>query len=283
MIYKTGDMVLNSVRDIFRNDVNDIIICRDSASPARPYYVLAAVKERETAKALLAVFENNPRDSGESAYIACFSHCEQLCYLFDYHIERSIAAFGEGQITSHYIRENVCINIVLSCLSSPLPYPLLYLLLDKAHINIQKDNSIFFTPYFDLSRLDPTIGESACAVKCVRLLIEILQRQNRKSCKSLVLLEKRVQSRSYKCFTEVYRDIKITAIPEKKPKLFKRLRAWWGRNKDILFKIILVMSVICVILALSMLLSYLIFGDSFFSRLFGGSIDQIGTEPINIL
>jgi len=281
VIYRTGDMALYTVRDVFKNAVNDVVICQDQASQARPYYVLVAVKERETAKALLSIFQNNARDMEEEPYIACFSHGEQLCYLFPYHIERNLEAFSEGQINSPVERERVCINITLACLSSPLPYPLLYLLLDQKQIHIEKDNTVFFTPYFDLRELDPKTDESACAVRCVYLLIDILQKQSRKPLKSLNLLHKKLLSRSYKCFTEVYRDIRITALPEKKPKLFRRLRAWWGRNKDLLFKIILVVSVFCTIVALTMLMSYLIFGDFSLFRLLGGSIDKIGTEEIN--
>jgi hypothetical protein len=242
------------------------------------------VKDRDAAKTLLAVFENCSRDikADESVYIKCFSHKEELCYLFEYHEQRKLNTFVWGQITSPNIREEICINIVLSCLSSSLPFPLLYLILSQGLINIEKDNSVFFTPYFDLSELDLNMSEADCTVRCVYILLEILQGNSQKNLKSFDLLRKKTDSRSYRHFTELYRDIRITALPTVKPKLFKRFRLLWQRNKDTIFKILLVLSVVSAIIALVMLLSYLIFGDFILARLFSGSIDQIGTEQINI-
>jgi len=294
LVYHTGDMTLHSVRSILKNEVNDVVICQDQDSPARPYYTLVAVKDRDTAKTLLSIFESQPRDAFEPdesrspAFIKCFSHKEQLCYLFEYNEERNLDAFCEGQITSQVIRERICINIVLSCLSSPLPFPLLFLLLEQRQLHIEKDNTIYFTPYFDLRRLDPKKTETHCTIECVRLLLDILQKKNaggrssRASLKSYELLRKKIDSRSCRHFTELYRDIKISALPEKKPKMFKRIRAFWERNKDFLFRIILVLSIIALVLAVIMLASYLIFGDFLLFRLFGGSIDKIGTEQMNI-
>ena len=281
MVYRTGDMVLYSVKEVFKNEVNDVIICQDQSSPARPYYTLIALKSRETAKTLLSIFERCPREMDEEPYIKCFTHKEQLCYLFPYNSGRSLTAFSEGQIINQVVREEVCINIVLACLSSPLPFPLLFLALHQEQIHIEKDNSIFFTPYFDLRELDKNMDEAACTRRCVHILLDILQRGSNKPLKSFDLLRKKIDSRSYRQLTELYRDIKVTALPKKKPKLFKRLRALWSYNKDRLFRILLVISIICFAIALTMLVSYLIFGDFALFRLFGGSIDQIGTEEIN--
>jgi hypothetical protein len=267
---------------MFKNEINDVVICQDQSSAARPYYTLIAVKDRETAKTLLSIFERNPRDVDEPAYIKCFSHNEQLCYLFPYHVERNLESFAEGQGINQVIRESICINLVLACLSSPLPFPLLYLILNQKQMHIEKDNSIFFTYCLDLSELDATKDEAGCTVRCVNILLNILQEQSRKPLKSFDLLRKKIDSRSYRQLTELYRDIRISALPEKKSKFFNRFRSFWGRHKDVFFRILLVVSIVSAAFALLMLLSYLIFGDFALFRLFGGSIDKIGTEVINI-
>jgi hypothetical protein len=267
---------------MFKNEINDVVICQDQASAARPYYTLVAVKDRKTAKALISVFERQSRDMDEPAYIKCFSHNEQLCYLFPYHVERNLESFAEGQGTNRFVRESICINLVLACLSSPLPFPLLYLILNQKQVHIEKDNSIFFTYSFDLRELNANIDEAGCTVRCVKILLDILQEPGRRSLKSFELLRKKTDSRSYRQFTELYRDIRISALPERKSKFFSRLRSFWEERKDVLFRILLVVSIVSAVIALLMLLSYLIFGDFMLLRLFGGSIDKIGTEEINL-
>ncbi|MCL2035982.1 MAG: hypothetical protein FWG83_01165 [Oscillospiraceae bacterium] len=282
MIYHTDDMTLYSVRSVFKSEINDVVVCQDRASPAKPYYTLVVVKKRETAKKLLSIFEENPKSTEESPFVKCFSHGEELCYLFDYHIERNLEQFCEGQLITPNDKENICINIVLACFASPLPYPLLHLILSRRQVHIEKDNAIYFTHYFDLSELDPKNDEAQCTFECVRILLEILQKGSKKPLKSYNLLRKKIDRHSYKHFAELYRDIKITALPHTKPKLFQRFRNFWSWNKDRFFKIILVISVLAAILALLMLASYLIFGDFSLFRLFRGSIDKIGTEQINL-
>jgi hypothetical protein len=256
------------------------LICQNRTVAARPYYTLLAVKDRDAAKQLLSVFREYQDD--RQPYVTCFSQAEEICFLFEYCPERSLSAFSEGQITSQAVRERICVNIVLACLTSPLPYPLLYILLRQRHLHIEKDNTVYFTPYFDLSELQPQIGESACAAECVQILLEILQKRAGQPLKSYDLLRKKINTRSYQEFTELYRDIRITSLPEKNPKLFKRIRAFFARNKDTLFKALLVLSIAAAAIALVMLLSYLIFGNFPLFKLFTGSINEIGTEKINI-
>ena len=58
MVYHTDGMILSPVREVFRGEVNDVLVCQDLRSPVRACYTLSAVKDRVTAKRLLAVLEH---------------------------------------------------------------------------------------------------------------------------------------------------------------------------------------------------------------------------------
>lgn len=283
MVYRANGMVLNSIRDVLVTPMNDVVICQDLASSARVYYTLLVIKDRACAKRMVLLFEETERRSpdGERSYLFCFTQNELLCYAFAYRPERQLEHFAPSQMDSVQKREAAAINLVMECLSSPLPYPLLYLVLTQGNVHIEKDNTIYFTPYVDLSGLDESCGEAACVNTCISTILQLLEGSSRRKLKSLALLRKKQDKNAYRSFPELYRDIKLTSLPTEKQRLIPRLKGWWRRNKDTLFHILLVVSVIVVILALLILLCMLIFGDMALFRLFEHSFDVIGTENLN--
>ena len=284
MIYHAGNMELDPIGEVFHGAVNDVLICRDANAPASTRYLLLVIHDRECVKRLLPVFEcgEAPSPTGEPPYLVRFTQNDLLCYVFPCREERRLSAFAPGQLTSAVIRERVCINLVIECMSSPLPYPLLYLMLRQSCIHLEKDNSVYLIPTLDLSELDPAKEEGDCAAECAQVLLELLEGggRRRRPLKSYELIRKKLAKHAYSGFPELYHDIKVTAIPEHKPGLRARLKGFWIRNKDLIFRILLVLCVILVVLALIFALSQLIFGDIPLLRLFERAFEVIGTETL---
>lgn len=284
LIYHAGNMALTPIAEVFRSPVNDVLICRDANAPASMRYLLWVIHDRACVKQLLPVFENGegPSLTGDPPYLLRFTQNDLLCYVFPYREERRLAAFAPGQMTNAVIRERICVNLVIECLSSPLPYPLLYLLLHQECIHLEKDNSVFFLPTLDLSELDPEKGEEDCVAVCAQILLDLLEGggRRRRQLKSYELIRKKLAKRAYSGFPELYHDIKVTAIPEHKLGWRARLKGFWIRNKDRIFKILLVLCIIMVILALIFALSQLILGDIPLLRLFERAFEVIGTETL---
>lgn len=282
MIYHAGDMVFSSIREVFCGRENDVLICRDINSPTGKCYTLLVIKDRSCAKKLLSIFEKNEKSlpEGVTPYILNFTQNDMLCFVFDYRQERRLSAFVKGQMTSSYTKERICINLLMECLSNPLPYPLLFLVLTQGNIHIEKDNTVYFTPFFDLSELNEAKDESSCAKVCAELLLGMLQGNSRKQLKSYELITKKVARNAYQSIPALYMDIKITAIAEKGQKFPARVKKLWNNNKDRLFRVLLFLCVAAVIIALVCLLSQLIFGDIPFLRLFEHSFDVIGTQTL---
>ena len=72
----------------------------------------------------------------------------------------------------------------------------------------------------------------------------------------------------------------MTALPERKESLKGRLKGFWLRNRDRIFRLLLVLSAVAVVVALIMLISQIIFGDIPLLRLFERAFEQIGTESL---
>ena len=107
-----------------------------------------------------------------------------------------------------------------------------------------------------------------------------LQEENDK-LKSMKLLHMKLEKSAYQSLAELYRDIRLTLVPERKPSLRKRLKALWKRNKDRWFRWLLRISVVIVIMTLLVLLSQLFFDDVPLFRLFEHSMDVVGTERLD--
>ena len=283
MQFYFGEMALEPVREILKGTVNDVLICRDiNSSLEAQYYTLLVVKDRECAKKLMLIFEeeNDRVSSDRLPYIACFAQNEFLCYLFEYRMERRLDMFAKGQVLGISSWERICINIVMELISCGMPFPLMALALKKGDIHIEKDNGIFLTSYFDLAGLDEKSDEAECAHLCVEIMLSMRPPISKK-IKSAQLMQKKQNKRAYQSLTELFKDIRITAIPVEKSGFKSKFKSFWNKNKDFLFRMLLIICTMLLIFALVVLISQLIFGDIPLFRLFESCFDIIGTRRLN--
>jgi hypothetical protein len=289
MIYYPQGMELEVVSQLLRGSVNDVVVCRDRLSDSGTLYTLLAIHDRDCARKMLTVMEENQR-TGEDPCILRFAQNEQMLFLFPYREERKFSAFAPGQVTGPVVAEQIGINLVMECLSTGYPWPILRLILEQDCVQISKDNRIYFTVNLDLEALDPTMDEHHCCSSCAQLLQDLLsdtmpgnlgRNRRRKQLKSYELIQKKSQKAAYDSFPELYQDIKLASLPTEKRSWASRARLAWQSHKDRLFRILLVLCVLLVAVVLLMLLSQLIFGDIPLLRLFRHTFDVIGTENLH--
>lgn len=281
LVYRTDNMLLEPVHEVLHGPHNDVVICCDRNSPVAAKYTLWVVHDRGCIRALLDLFENSPREllEGESPYLARFAEGESMCFLFDYRPPRPLRRFAPGQMASVQQREQVGIDLVMACLASPMPFAVLCLLLEQNCVNITADGSVYFTYEVDLAPLNPADDEGVCTDLCVTAVLAL--EHDHKKLKSMKLLHMKLEKSSYQSLAELYRDIRLTLAPERKPPLRKRLQGIWLRNKDRWFRWLLRVSVVIVILTVVVLLCQLILGDVPLFRLFEHSMDVVGTERLD--
>lgn len=281
MVYYADDMALDEVRIVYSGEKNDVLVCQDIHSPIPVYYTLIVIKDRQCAKQMLTIYEGTAKscNKDETPYLKCFGQNEQLCFLYHYRQERHIHSFLEGQMLTPFDREQAAIHLTMEALSTPHPYPLLALLFRTGEVHIQKDNSIFFSPYFQLALLNDADAEESCTELCANMILEILQ-GGKKKLKSMQLIQKKVNRHAYHGLHELYRDIRLTALPQKKSSILKRIQTWFLEHKDGLFRVLLVCCIIVVVIAVVMIICQLLLGDIPFLKLFEHSFDVIGTQRL---
>lgn len=287
MIYYAQDMELEVVSRVFHGRVNDVDVCRDRLSASGTLYTLLVIHDRACARSMMTVMEENSR-IGDGSCLLCFAQNEMLLLLFPYREERKLSMFALGQMVTPSDKERISINLVMECLSTTLPWPLLYLVLAQGCVQIAKDNSIYFTTALDLAELKPERTERDCVYICAELLLELLEspsfnkRRRNKPLKSLRLIRKKTMNHVYTCFPELYQDIRVTALPPSKASIKDRGRIFWQSNRDLFFHILLVFCVLLLTAAAIVLVSQMIFGDVPLLRLFRHTFDVIGTENLHL-
>lgn len=278
MLYQSQKMKLECIRTVKKNNTNDVFICRDLNTAAGNLYTLLAIKDHLISRKYLEIFEYAGL-SAQDSYIDSFSDKGAFCMVFEYKQERPLKDFYMGSSYTLAECENVCIQVLMACMASNLPFPLIYLILKQEQLHMSKDYSVYFSYELDLSELDPEITERDCAVQCAAILRDMLAPKASQKAFSYRLLEKKISRKSYDRFMELYKDIRITAAPQKKS-LIKQIKAWFIRNQDVLFRILLVVCVILAIVAVVSLISQLLFGDIPWLRLFFNGFKTIGTESL---
>lgn len=279
MTYQGAGLQLQVIGDISHGSSNDVLICRDNNAPLGLLYTLLVVHEESVKRKVVQVLEG----TGKPAYVACFAQGESLCYVFPYRQERALSQFASGQVVSVQQREEVAVNLVMACLSHGLPYPILALILTQNQVHLGQDNEIYFGYGLDLSLLKPEINEGQCALLCAELVAGLLERDipEHKQSQSYQIIRKKCFKNAYNNLPELYRDISLTAVSGKKVGIVKRLKAWLTGHEKFFLRLLVVVCLVLMFLALSSLLSYLIFGENLWLRFFQDNFLIIGTEHLN--
>ena len=279
MTFRSRNMNYNAVSVIQRGTVNDCYTaCPEGASDGREF-VLVVIKDHETVKELMEAERLN-HHAGESALIDSFTSGNSYVLVFPHRQDRPLDRFFVGEAYPLNRCEDICTNLLMSCMTCALPYPLLYLILDQGLVNLAKDDSVYFSYAVDLAGLDKTKTERDCAVKCADIMLSVLSTKQDVKNISYELLSRKSANNSYSRFTELYRDLRIASTPVEKRKILTRIRSFFYRNADLLFGILFWISLILGIIALVLLLTHLVWGDVPFLRIFFNSFKNIGTESL---
>ena len=279
MIYESGKMRLLPVATKSMGEVNDCYICRDLASSGGILYTTVVIHQHDTVRKVLELFKFSGR-TGEQVLIDDFAVGDKHVLVFPYHKERPLFDFYEGESLTLAQCEDICISTILACITSDLPYPILYLLLSNGMLNLSSDGSVFLGYEMDLASLDEAIGEKECTDVCARTLLLLLQPKSGQKATSFYLLEKKVANGSYHRFTDLYRDITIAAVSKKKITPWFLFKLWVKRNADTIIGILFWISLILGIFALSIIVSRLFLGGNSWFRLLFNTFKKIGTESL---
>ncbi|MDO4531409.1 MAG: hypothetical protein Q4C06_05460 [Bacillota bacterium] len=285
MVYHVGEMILQQTQEVFRGQVNDVIVCQDQGNSSRPFYTVLVVHDRTMAKKLMDLFHDRS-GRAKNSFIADYTWRDSYLMVFDYIRERPLHQFFTSEVRSMMECEQLCINLTVECIAAGIPFPILYLQLLQDQINISKDRNVYLSYCIDLSEFSEDITERECATLCAQKIFDMLgqigsEKKGRVDrITSYKLLENRSWKSGYHRFTDLYKDLKMASLPLKKDGLFKRLKLFFKHQQDRIFRMLLFLCVILGILALAMIISQIIFGDIPFLRVFINTFKTIGTESL---
>ena len=270
MILNAGDKKLKVIREVQKNEINDIYICKEEGSSIGTYHTLWLVKRREIAKKILR-YEKYP----------CFSFKEGIYFLFPYEEPRPILNYFLSVAGDDVREEDIYRDCVVQCMASDIPYPILYLILKQGQLYLSKDGSIHFGYLLNLETISFGVTEKECAGACAELLCNLYSISHKvKNKMAIRLLEQKCRNHSYYNFTELLTDVRMLA---EKPERKKYIRHWKEgivSKKDQLFRILCVISMIMIFIVLIVFLMNLFLGDTALYRLFAPAIERIGTESL---
>lgn len=271
-------MNLERVRTVFTGPVNDIYICKDQTTGGKIPYTLLMIKDHKITKKYLEIFEK--KGNARSSYVDSFTEQGRFCMLFPYLQERFLHDFYMGNSLTLQESEEICVKLILNCMETTLPYPILYMILAQGQIHLANDNSIYWGYSLDLEQINPEKTEKDCVLVCAGILKELLQVKQHSKGFAYQILDKKIQRGSYHHFIELYKDFCITATPAKEKGLKNKFLSWFRKHQDRITGIFFFLCVIVVIIAVFSLLSQMIFGDVPWLRILFNGFREIGTQSL---
>ncbi|MCR4657915.1 MAG: hypothetical protein K5770_17080 [Lachnospiraceae bacterium] len=278
MIFESRGGGYEAVSSLLHGKVNDCYVAKNVGNDNGVMYTLVVLHDHDTVLSLLEVY--GEASDYEGPLIETFSSGQDFVLVFPYRTERALKDFYVGEAYTLERCEEICFNLILTCMTSGIKSPILYLILNQWLLNIARDDNIYLSYRMDFEPLDITLTERDCATECADILLELLSSKAREKSVVYELLQKKVANKSYSTFTELYRDMRIAATPVKKGNIIRRIKAFFHRNSDTLFGILFWVCLIAAIVAIILLITNLVVGDIPFLRLFYNSFKKIGTESL---
>lgn len=254
---------------ILQSDTNDVYLCL--RRPGNFRCLVWIIRDRGVTRMLL-------RETGAHPWGECFPAGEYMGMELPWEEKRPLKRFWNPQKGGRGERERICREIISLSITSHLPGPLLYRVLEEEKIQIRKDGTLYFSYDFSLDGLRPGCTEQECVQVCARILRQILAQGDKKERRLAQLLEKKLARDRYPGFLELYRDFRRPAKHRKK-KLSSLPEKWKKR----LFRTAAVCAGLLLIITVVLFVSQLAFGQIPFLNLFQGPLEQIGTETLGRL
>jgi len=262
-----------------RTEANEVMICMDSRDSAGGKCTVLAVDDHRVMHRFIDIYDSR-EDIPKETLPLIMSGEGRSFVVYPYVQDRPLSSFYMGSTMPLKECEEVCINLIIACMTSNLPWPVLLLVLQQREIQLAKDRNVYLSYRLDLTGLDETVGESECAVECAKILLELLEPKASSKAKSYLLLKKKTEKYSYTSFKELYKDVEIAAEPDKKHGIIAIFKSWVNRNKGTFFRILLWISIILGVFVIVTFLTNLIFGDVPWLRLFIRCFEKIGLESL---
>ena len=255
---------MEPVRTILSNDVNDVIIYRDTGSGGR-FFTVVFIKDRNVIEYVLELLDTvNGIESEDSDFMGVNASESRLALTFRYFPERSIDSFASVQLVEYKAAIEASRTFIERCMGSELPQELLWLAIDRKNISIDRENNVYFNYFLDFSKMPEGLTREKLADRAAffvkSLLTDYFARMKKrgkvKYPNSVELFIRKEEKLLFTSFADVYQDILFMIEEEKNRRrglkgLWDRLKARFGFSQDTI-------KILIVILVLAITITYVV-------------------------
>jgi hypothetical protein len=267
------------IQTVKMGDAGETYTCEDLHDTAGGRFTLLSIRDHQVMHRFVDIYTKSEHDKDKTV-VNEFSEDGKFFIVYPYIPERPLTAFFMAGARTLHEKEEICTNLIIACMTSDLPWPLLYLVLKQREIQLANNKDISLSYKLDLTELDEEKKEEDCALECAKIIQEMLKPTSGRTPNSYLLLSKRTEKKSYRSFRDLYKDLEISAEPDKKRGPIGRFFDFLSRNKDEIFRVLLWVSTILFIFVVITFITNLIFGDVPWLRLFIRSFEKIGLESL---
>lgn len=278
MLLNTGKKEYRVIREVLRGEANDVYVCQNKKEPAAPYKTIWLVRNRRIARELMGTLGDTCEEY--------FMHNEDAGFVLPYGGERPLERFYMGTVLSGGASQvRICLELVVKCMTSKLPQPVLGLILKQNQIHIGADGTVWFGYFLDLSEYDALSGEKENVDLCAAHIAGLIGLDDggkdvagKSHMKKLVL--KKLDRGKYSEFIQLYGDVRLMLKEDGSGNKKERLKKYVMAKQDLIYKILSVLGIVLVCIVIFMLAGRVLFGEFTLWRLFSGPLNKIGTETL---
>ncbi len=210
------NMELESVRTVFRNEVNDASVFIDKKRDSGVYYTVLSIFDKEISKDIVFRMSVSGLFSKNSDFIGSFSDKDALCLVFVYHPENRLLQREKININNFPKRRDMVLSLITEIAKTELTGDIGRLMLNEININISPDGDVYLNYFLDFSRLRQPRQDGAFFYELSSYVFELLSRDFEQRLNGeierypneLRLMYKKVTSRAFTSFNQLITFVK---------------------------------------------------------------------------
>lgn len=210
------NMELEPIRTVLKNNVNEIMVCRDQKRDSGEYYTIISINDTAIRKKIAGKIAGEGLFSSNGDFIGSFVHRDSLNLVFLYQRENRLcnqeAIYGQ----TFADRKKLATNLLIACAETEITGALGILLIQDYNINVFYGCRITFNYFLDFQKWNPEDGETDFYRHAANYAFGIMSREYQVRLdgdfmcypKELQLFYRKTQQRNFHSFNHILTFIK---------------------------------------------------------------------------
>lgn len=268
---------LKPVRMVNEFDAGEITVCKSVEDGG--FYTIIRVRERAAKLLFVEADAKMCENGGEYAFSSLESDGGALAVTLPYVPPRKMVDFAAPSCSSVEEKTALCLRLVRACMSSGIPWWLLYLCLTRENVQLCASGAVKFDMLIDLDNIDAEKNERDCARRCgalVREVLELMSETEKRRSNAYAMVQKNERNDSYTTLRQLYRNLEAVYMHPSRSLPLNIIFDWCKTHMPLLLKAFRVAAVVFTLVLAATLLKSLVFSDVSFPSFRYEGLDRIG-------